>query len=147
VAETEFVAGLSGLEIINDVLGQVRKALESSCDLRESDNYGRGYSAKVTLSLQLFDMDVAKIESETILQPTKELLAKTPETPEDADGRDVKVEVTIDIPETTDLSAVRDRINEPEPPAPEMSTDGIVVPHRRSYGKPPTIGGAVDVTD
>ena len=78
----EFVAGLSGQEIINDVLGQVRKALERDCNLRESDCYGRGYSGSIKLSLQLFDIDVAKVEAELALSPTQELLASTPETPQ-----------------------------------------------------------------
>jgi hypothetical protein len=151
VAEQQFVAGLSGQEIINDVLGQVRKALERDCNVRESDCYGRGYSGSIKLSLQLFDIDVAKIEMELPLTPTKELLASTPETPEDVDGQDVKVDVDLEIPMTTDLTAVRERSNQNEPPAPEVPVDPTVpapvVPQRRTYGKPPTLGGAVDVTD
>jgi hypothetical protein len=149
VPNEEFVAGLSGVEIINDVLGQIRKALERDCNLRESDNYGRGYSGSIKISLQLFDIDVAKIETEMTLAPTQELLKSAPETPQDADGQDVKVDLTVEIPATTDLTAVRERSNQDEPPAPEVPVDPNVpaVPQRRSYGKPPTLGGAVDVTD
>jgi hypothetical protein len=145
----EFVAGLSGQEIINDVLGQVRKALERDCNLRESDCYGRGYSGSIKLSLQLFDIDVAKVEAELALSPTQELLASTPETPQDVEGQDVNVEITLDIPQDADLNAVRERSSQAEPSNVEVPVDPTApaVPQRRSYGKPPTLGGAVDVTD
>ena len=145
----EFVAGLSGQEIINDVLGQVRKALERDCNLRESDCYGRGYSGSIKLSLQLFDIDVAKVEAELALSPTQELLASTSETPQDVEGQDVNVEITLDIPQDADLNAVRERSSQAEPSNVEVPVDPTApaVPQRRSYGKPPTLGGAVDVTD
>lgn len=148
MANTEFVAGLSGKEIVEDVIGQVRRSLMRDCNLRESDCYGRGYSGKITIHLDLFDIDVAKTDAEIVLSPTKELLASTPETPQDIDGKDVKVDVELEVPMTNDLNAVRERSNQTEPQEPELTTEGdTTVPKRRSYGKPTTIGGAVDVTD
>jgi hypothetical protein len=146
MADREFVEALSGTEIINDVLTQIRKAMERDCNLRSSDAYGRGYSGKITLHLECFALDAAAVDMAIDLHPSKQLLDSTPETPPDADGRDVKMDMELEIPLVSNLDAVRDRSTESKAaPAPEVEdTQG---PRRRSYGKPPTVGGAVDVTD
>jgi len=138
----EFVAGLSGEEIINDVLFQVKKALKKDCNLRESDSYGRGYSGKVVIHLDLFAIDATPVEATVDLKPTQELLKETPETPQDVEGSDVKVDATVEIPLNSNVDEVR---KQSEQSVPMMSTepDGSPVVRRRSYATP-VVSGAVD---
>lgn len=146
MADREFVEALSGTEIINDVLTQVRKAMERDCNLRSSDAYGRGYSGKITLHLECFALDATNVDMTIDVRPTKELLESTPETPLDADGKDTVVDLELEIPLVSDLDAVRDRSTESKP-APATEAEQAQSPRRRSYGKPPTVGGAVEITD
>ncbi len=63
------IEGLSGTEIIQDVLDQIKRKLMYSCDLRDSDSYGLGYSGTITISLKLYGMDATPVEVEVIIPP------------------------------------------------------------------------------
>jgi hypothetical protein len=148
----EVVEGLSGSEIITDVLLQVKKALQRDCNLRDTDSYGRGYSGKIKISISCFAMDEAKVEMEIPLSPTKEFMDSHPPTPQDATGTDVVVEQEIDIPLQQNLTEIRQAAEQAEqtgqrPPLDEEILGDMRMPaHRRTYGKPTAGGGAEDVT-
>jgi len=138
----DFVMGLSGREIIEDVLSQIRKALQRDCNLRESDSYGRGYSGKITVHLECFAIDTAMIEATVDLKPTHQLLKEAPETPQDADGHDVMVDTEIDIPVSANVDAVRKR-SEQSVPVMTTEADGTPTVRRRSYASP-VVSSAID---
>jgi hypothetical protein len=148
--EAAEVQGLSGNEIINDVLLQVKRALERDCNLRDTDNYGRGYSGKIKLNLQMFALDTATVDMEVTLQPTQEFLKTHEATPQDATGSDVQIEQEIEIPLQSNLNAVREAAEAAQQtgqrPEPIPEEEARMPVHRRNYGKPPTMGGAEDVT-
>jgi len=147
--EATEVQGLSGTEIINDVLLRVRRALEQDCNLRDSDSYGRGYSGKIKLSLQMFALDTATVDMEMNLSPTQEFLKAHEATSQDATGSDVQIEQEIEIPLQSNLNAVREeaeRAAQTGPTQEQIEGDARMPVHRRTYGKPPTMGGAEDVT-
>ena len=64
ILEPVTVAGrISGHEVIADLLDRVAEKLPASCDLRPSDSYS-GYSAKVSIELQLVDVDQTEVVTE-----------------------------------------------------------------------------------
>jgi hypothetical protein len=147
--QSEVIEGLAGDEIINDVLLQIKKALQRDCNLRTSDAYGRGYSGKIKISLSCFAMDEAKVEMEVQLSPTKDFMDSHAPTPQDATGTDVQVEQEIEIPLQPNLTAIREEAKRAEQTGPtqeQIEGDARMPVHRRTYGKPPTMGGAEDIT-
>ena len=153
----EVVEGLSGTEIIEDALNQVRKRLQSDCSLRDVDCYGGGYSGKVTISLKMFAMDVTEVNMEVDLHPSPALIAAASQIPPDAPGTEIEVKQEIEIPLEENLLDVRERMQEtsiPDPSeAPEPKATPITVP-RRSYKRTGTesleqtaTGGAVNIDD
>lgn len=53
---------ITGSEIIADICSRIVNELGKSCHLRETDSYG-GYSAKVTVEIQLRDIDPVTVEA------------------------------------------------------------------------------------
>jgi hypothetical protein len=149
------VEGLSGSEIIADVLDQIKRKLSYSCNLRDSDSYGQGYSASIEIKLKLYAMDVTE-DSFTVEIPLK---VEIPVSTEAVTVTPVEVEEKLEIPQELDLESVRERIKISEPePMQEPSAEGEArMPERlkRKYTRrsgSPTLettatGGAVDVTD
>jgi len=113
------VEGLSGTEIIEDILDQIKRKLKYSCDLRDSDCYGQGYSGTITISLKLHDLDNFPVEL-TVDIPAK---VPPPVSTETMTVTPLEITETITIPQELDLDIVRERskISEPLPPEP---TDG-----------------------
>lgn len=141
----EYVVGLSGGEIITDILDQIEKRLRRDCNLRDSDSYGRGYLGKITIHLELQAMDTAQIDVEEVLKPSPDLPIGTEEF--SVEGvKDVVVDETIEIPLESDLTAVRDRSDQPIPIQTLDPTTGKPEIKRRSYLRKAAIGNAVDVT-
>ena len=132
----ESVAGLSGEEIIEDVLVQIGNKLRQDCNLRSSDNYTGGYSATVTLKMNLFGLDTVEVEIPVIVK--KE--TTVPQT----DATAVKIEDVIEVAYEENLDAVRERSEQTAPnvevrndtPEPAKKAGG------RRYGKPVASGGA-----
>jgi hypothetical protein len=58
-------AGLSGPEIVDDLLDRIASELSKSCHLTTLCCY-RSYSARGTLSLQLNDFDTAEVRLDTV---------------------------------------------------------------------------------
>jgi hypothetical protein len=54
---------ISGHEVITDLLDRLAEKLAASCDLRPSDSYS-SYSAKVSVELQLVDVDQTEVVTE-----------------------------------------------------------------------------------
>lgn len=148
------VVGLSGEEIIVDVLDQVEKALRKDCNLRATDSYGRGYSGKVTLELSLIGMDAVSVNVSTSLAPTKEaekIVAEKQAEAEEAallstmagEGlpepvehveRPIEVKAEIEIPQEPDVNAVRERSGQGVP-VESVSPEGKPEIKRRKYVK------------
>jgi hypothetical protein len=140
VANESFTHGLSGEEIINDVLIQVEKALKRDCNLRPMDNYGQGYSGVIKIDLKLIALDVAEASVTANVKASPELLATLPaQTGEGGEGEEspiqtteVKVDETVVIPQELNLDAVRER-SEQNVPVDTLNPDGSAVVRGRSY--------------
>lgn len=143
-----YVEGLSGTEIIEDVVAQVRRKLLQDCNLRATDSYGKGFSAKIQIEIKAFAMDTVAINQ------TAEIAAKEPppEPTEKIAVIPVEIKQELDIPQEENLTAVRERLDDPEPvlatggeePATQLRT-------KRKYTRTKTLehmaaGGAVDLT-
>ena len=155
MAETTMIEGLSGKEIIEDILDQIKRKLTTSCNLRDSDSYGQGYSGTVTINLKMYAMDITEDEFTVNIQTTTE----PPVSTETVTVTPIQVEEKVEIPQEQDLEAVRERIkvSAPEPPEEPTAEGEARMPERlkRKYTRRtgvPTLettasGGAVDVTD
>jgi hypothetical protein len=150
VAE-QLVEGLSGTEIINDVVEHVRRKLQTSCDLREADSYGQGFSANIEIKLKLYAMDVIPAEFSIAIQPKVE----PPVSTETTIVTPLELTETIEIPQELDLEVVRERTKEPAPlpPASEEEENRMPARLKRKYTKRTGVpslettasGGAVDI--
>ena len=152
MAEGTIVEGLTGVEIIEDVLAHIKRNLQFSCNLRDSDSYGQGYSAEISIKIRTYAVD-SQEEEFSVNVP-----AKFP-PPESMDGVTVipvEVDETIEIPQELDLEAVRERMKETEsaPPPPVSEEEESRMPARlkRSYKRrgiesleQTAAGGAVDL--
>lgn len=98
MADDYGIQGLNGNEIIDDILGQIKKRLMGDCNLRPSDSYSRGYSAKISYHLELYGLDMQAVDAEL-------LLGKEQDDPES----DIEDGV-LEIEKEEDISEVRDRI-------------------------------------
>ena len=101
--------GLSGTEVIDDVLAQIKRKLLTSCDLRDSDNYGQGYSGTIEIKLKLHAMENLPAEFSIAIQPKVE----PPVSTETTIVTPLELTETIEIPQELDLEVVRERIKEP----------------------------------
>lgn len=145
------VEGLSGTEIIEDIVNQVKRTLMTSCDLRDSDSYGQGYSAEIKISLKMYGMDA--VPGEFMVQiPAK---ADPPVSTEQVTVIPLQIEQNINIPQEENLEAVRERMKE-EPPIPEAKPEEesrMPARLRRKYTKRDVSlettpsGGAVDLDE
>jgi hypothetical protein len=145
--------GLSGTEVIDDILAQIRRKLITSCDLRDADSYGQGYSGTIEIKLKLHAMDNIPAEFSVNI-PAK---AEPPVTTETVVVTPLEITETIEIPQELDLEIVRERIKEPEPLPPPDEAEEARMPTRlkrkytRRTGVPSleqtTSGGAVDLDE
>ena len=131
---SEYVEGLNGGEVQNDLLDQVEKRLnemkddilndlerrlKGSCSLREIDNYPGGYSAKVVTDLELYGMDQESVHIESQVGKV------------DAEAPKIEVHEEIVVPLETDLNVVRERSEQPVPVL--TKEDGVPVIKKRKY--------------
>ena len=146
--------GLSGIEIIDDVLAQTKRKLQTSCNFSRECNYGQGYSAEISVKIKAYAMDVTE-EQFTVNIPAK---VAPPVSTEEMTVTPVEIAETINIPQELDLEIVRESIKsskEPEPLPPADATEESRMPERlkRKYTRHlPTpeinpMGGAVDLSD
>lgn len=150
MAAEGFVQGLSGEEILYDVLDQVEKALRKDCNLRPTDSYGQGYSGKVEIHLKLIALDTTSVDVTAAVATSPALAASAEAAAKEAaenagpkgagdqqmnqTSTDVEVKETIEIPVEGDLNAVRERSDQPIPTA-SVGLEGEPVVRGRSYKK------------
>ena len=141
------VEALSGTEIVEDVLAQIKRKLITSCDLRDSDSYGQGYSGEITIKLKMYAMDVRQ-EDFVVTIPAK---AAPPISTEEVPVTPVEIDETLEIKQEEDLEVVRERTKEPVvAPEPVVEEENRMPARlRRKYTRRPTLettpsGGAVD---
>ena len=166
MASNTFVVGLSGREIIKDILHQVDKGLHKDCNLRDSDSYGQGYSGKITFELKLQALDTVVVTIPVEVQATSELQGqaaqKQPEQVEVPEGstaeqivKDVEVKAVTEIGEEQDLNMVRERSKQALPqgsvggagdPGAEQNETGDSTVKRRTY-RNPVEGGAMEAPE
>lgn len=138
------IEAISGTEIINDLLDQIKRKLQSSCDLRDMDSYGQGYSATVKIDLKLYGMDTTTFEGTIDIIPKAEPPAES--TP-------VELGMTVDVEQELDLEALRERSNAPLPEPPQAEEESRMPARlRRKYTRRTGVettpsGGAVDFED
>ncbi len=152
MAEVQSVEALSGAEIVTDILNQIKIKLMSSCDLRDSDSYGQGYSGEIKISLKLYSMDVLPAEFTVQITPK----ADPPVSTEEVIVSPLQIEETLEIPQEEDLEIVRERMKEEPVQAPPDEVEESRMPtrlkrkyRRRSSLEVPSMpmGGAVDITE
>lgn len=145
------IEALSGAEIIDDIIAQIRRKLQTSCDLRDADSYGQGFSAEIKISLKLYAMDVIPAEL-TVVIPAR---VEPPVSTEQTTVTPIEVEETLVIPQELDLELVRERIKTPDPMPPPDENEESRMPLRfkRKYTRrlaspeQTPMGGSVDLTD
>ena len=146
------VEALSGSEIIEDVLNQIKLKLLTSCDLRDSDSYGQGYSGEIKISLKLYGMDATPAEFVVPFVPKAEIPVST----EEVTVNPVQIEEKIEIAQEVDLEVVRGRAKEPapEPIVDEAEESRMPARLKRKYSRRAALeaaavpqGGAVDIDE
>jgi hypothetical protein len=84
ITEPISATSISGAEIVDHLCSQIADKLSRSGDLRPTDAY-RSYSARVTIDLQLADVDHVEIADEIVIgtphpeQPSKQIVVAVPE--------------------------------------------------------------------
>ncbi len=125
---TEYVEGLTGEEIINDVLDQVEVKLRSDCNLREMDSYQAGYDGSVHVHLNLRGVDLVEIKQEiAVTRPGNQAL-------ENVEIKETQVDAQIDIALEPRLNLVRERSGQ-EVPTLSKDEDGHEVIKKRRYAR------------
>jgi hypothetical protein len=149
------VEGLNGTEIIEDVLDQIKRKLKNSCDLRDSDSYGQGYSGTIEIHLKLHAMDNVPVDV-VVPIPAK---VEPPVSTESVTVTPLEIDEKVEIPQELDLEAVRERlkVTTPEPPPEPSEEEENRMPEKlkRKYTRRTGVpsleqtaqGGAVDVTE
>lgn len=131
--EDDYVEGLTGEEIIVDVLEQVAAKLRGDCNLREADAYTGGYDGWVELHLNLRGLDLAKVDSRVIVgAPATTMLAGPGEY--EAEMETKTVDTVVEIPLETKLNLVRERSGQ-DIPTLGKDEDGRPVVKKRHYQK------------
>jgi hypothetical protein len=126
----DYVEGLSGEEIIIDVLDQVAAKLHGDCNLRENDNYTGGYDGYVEVHLNLHGLDKVNVKTRIIIGT------------EAPDPDQKTIDARVDIPLVPELNTVRERSGQGIPTM-AKDEDGRPVVKKRHYGK--ARGGALEI--
>lgn len=146
------IEALNGAEIVEDVLNQIKIKLLTSCDLRDQDSYGQGYSGEIKISLKLYGMDVTG--ADFVIPIVSK--AEPPVSTEEITVNPVQVEETIEIPQELDLEVVRERAKEsaPEPVVSEQEENRMPARLKRKYSRRSALevpvmpqGGGIDITE
>ncbi len=120
--EDDYVEGLTGEEIIEDLLDQVATKLRGDCNLRDTDSYTGGYDGWVEVHLNLHGLDTASVKTKIVFG------VKT----EDPDAEEAIVRV--DIPLEPRLNLVRERSGQ-DVPTLAKDDEGKTVVKKRHYAK------------
>lgn len=114
--------GLTGEEIINDVLDQVETKLRGDCNLRETDAYMGGYDGSIEVHLNLHGLDTAEIKTKIVFGTTVD------------DPTAKKVDTQVEIPLEPRLNVVRERSGQ-EIPSLGKDESGRPVVKKHRYAK------------
>jgi hypothetical protein len=128
VEDEGYVEGLTGEEIINDVLDLIHSKLRSDCSLRETDAYTGGYDGTIDIKLNLHGLDTENVHARITI-------GKAVEDPEAK-----KVDTQVEIPLEPRLNVVRERSGQ-DVPTLSKDDEGRVVVKKRHYAKK-AYGGA-----
>jgi hypothetical protein len=129
-SDTDYVEPLSGEEIVIDLCEQIAAKLRSDCNLRPSDAYSGGYSAKIKIHLEAYGMDTSVVEAEVVTGEQKE------ETPDEILVTD------LEVPVEPGLNVVRERSSQPVPTLTNEGGVPEVKPRRYVRGATKIMGGA-----
>jgi hypothetical protein len=102
MAEDNYVEPLTGEEIIVDLCELIAAKLRKDCNLRDTDAYHGGYSAKVTIHLEAYGMDAVTVEA--LVEAGK------PQS-----NPDELVDTELVVPVEPALDQVRERSSQPVP--------------------------------
>lgn len=128
--EDDYVEGLTGEEIINDLLDQVAEKLRGDCNLREMDAYTGGYEGTVKIHLKLHGLDTAEVKMDIpVTRPADEEFPEVGESP-----IDTEVDAEVEIAQEPRLNLVRERSGQ-DVPTLSKDEEGAVVVKKRHYAK------------
>jgi hypothetical protein len=116
---------LTGEEIVIDLCSLIAAKLRTDCNLRESDSYPNGYSAKIDIHLEVYGMD-------TVVVPARIVVGVSKENPDPE--RDRITDATLEIPVEPALNQVRERSEQPVPTM-TIDTGGQPMTRPRRYMK------------
>ncbi len=132
--EQDYVEGLNGDEIINDVLDQVEAKLRGDCNLRATDAYDGGYDGWVEVHLNLRGLDTAEVKQKIVVgAPISTATAASAGTP----LKETTVNARVEIPLEERLNLVRERSGQGVPTL-AKDEDGNVVVKKRHYARKET---------
>jgi hypothetical protein len=138
MSDENVVSALSGAEIKADLRAKFSRALDYSCDLRDTDAYTRGYSAEVDIRIKLHDSETVSYNTSFTVQPKVEI----PET-----TVPIEIEEKIVVEQEENLKTVRNRIKDAELEMPQESSgleeSQIPIRNKRKY----TRRNAIDPAD
>lgn len=129
MADTGYVEALSGHEIIDDLVETIRTRLRSDCNLRDSDAYMGGYSAKISIHVECYGLDVVMVDSNVVVG--------TPQS-----DPDEIVHEDIEIAVETNLDLVRERSEQAVPTLSQDIEGKPEVKKRKYTRRVPLVGGA-----
>ena len=120
--DEDYVEGLTGEEIINDMLEQVGSKLRGDCNLRDMDSYPGGYDGWVEVHLNLHALDTSEVRTKiTIGIPQDDPEQKT-------------VDAKVEIPLEPHVNLVRERSGQ-DVPTLTKGENGQPVVKKRHYAK------------
>ena len=123
----EYVEGLTGEEIINDVLEQVAARLRSNCNLRVTDSYTGGYEGTVDVHLKLHGFDLHDVKTSV---PVSAPAIAGAETSGEADEGE-EIDAQVDIALEPRLNLVRERSDQDIPSLGKDASGQVVIKKRR----------------
>jgi hypothetical protein len=118
MAESDYVEPLTGEEIIIDLCSQIAEKLRRDCNLRGTDSYAGGYSAKVTVHVEAYGIDTVTVEAKV-------------NTGQQQDNPDELIDATFDVPVEGALNEVRERSDQPVPSFTHLEGGEAIVRPRR----------------
>lgn len=137
----DYVEGLSGEEIIIDVLVQTEKMLRGDCNLRNMDAYDGGYDGWIEVHLNLRGLDTAVVKRKIVVgAPASVTLSGAGEQP--IGFEENTVNVRVDIPLEPHLNLVRERSGQGVPTV-TKDENGQVVVKKRHYARKSDATGEV----
>lgn len=129
--EDDYVEGLTGEEIINDLLDQVAEKLRGDCNLREMDAYTGGYDGSVKVHLNLRGLDTAVVKIDV---PVSAPASEDFPTDDDSPIVDTEIDADVEIALEPRLNVVRERSGQ-DVPTLGKDEEGAVVVKKRHYAK------------